>query len=55
VQEAALLPNADAPALQVASGVLFVLFLIGAALQVRELRSKRTDNWAPGIATGARN
>jgi uncharacterized membrane protein len=37
---APLLPNADAPALQAASGVLFVLFLIGAALQVRRLRAR---------------
>jgi hypothetical protein len=36
---APLLPNADAPALQVASGVLFVLFLIVATLQVRALRA----------------
>ena len=34
-----LLPSAEAPQLQVASGVLFVLFLIGAALQVRKLRA----------------
>src|SRR5450432_2819184 len=38
---AALLPNADAPALQAASEVLLVLFLIGAALQVRALRALR--------------
>jgi hypothetical protein len=31
--------NADAPALQVATGVLFVAFLIGATLQVRRLRA----------------
>ena len=37
---APLLPNADAPALQAASAVLFVLFLIGAALQVRRLRAR---------------
>jgi uncharacterized membrane protein len=37
---APLLPNAEAPALQAASGVLFVLFLIGAALQVRRLRAR---------------
>ena len=37
---APLLPNADAPALQAAAGVLFVLFLIGAMLQVRALRAK---------------
>jgi len=34
-----LVPNADAPALQVATGVLFVAFLIGATLQVRRLRA----------------
>jgi uncharacterized membrane protein len=34
-----LLPNAEAPQLQVASGALFLLFLIGAALQVRRLRA----------------
>jgi len=37
---APLLPNADAPELQVAAGVLFVLFLIGATLQVLHLRGK---------------
>src|SRR2546427_11257398 len=36
---APLLPSADAPALQAASGVLFVLFLIGATLQVLRLRA----------------
>jgi uncharacterized membrane protein len=35
-----LLPNADAPQLQVAAAVLFVLFLIGASLQVRRLRAQ---------------
>jgi hypothetical protein len=44
---APLLPNADAPALQVASPVLFVLFLIGAALQVRALRAKGAHNSRP--------
>jgi uncharacterized membrane protein len=34
-----LLPNADAPELQAASGILFLLFLIGATLQVRKLRA----------------
>jgi uncharacterized membrane protein len=34
-----LLPNADAPELQVAAGVLFVIFLVGATLQVRRLRA----------------
>jgi len=37
---APLLPNADAPALQVATAVLLVAFLIGAALQVRRLRAR---------------
>ena len=36
---APLVANADAPALQVATGVLFVVFLIGATLQVRRLRA----------------
>jgi len=35
---APLLPNADAPALQMASGVLLVLFLVVAVLQARSLR-----------------
>jgi len=35
---APLLPNADAPELKIASGVLFVLFVTGAALQVIRLR-----------------
>jgi uncharacterized membrane protein len=47
---APLLPNADAPALQIASGVLFVLFLIGAALQVRALRAKGANNSPPSPA-----
>ncbi|HEY6241939.1 MAG TPA: hypothetical protein VIW78_14015 [Burkholderiales bacterium] len=37
---APLLPNADAPALQVAGVVLFLAFLAGATLQVRRLRAK---------------
>jgi uncharacterized membrane protein len=36
---AALLPGPEAPQLQVASGVLFLFFLIGAVLQVRRLRA----------------
>lgn len=36
-----LLPNADAPELQIATGVLVVLFLLGAALQLRHLRTVR--------------
>lgn len=35
---APLLPNADAPELKAATGVLFVLFLIGATWQVLRLR-----------------
>ena len=37
---APLLPNADAPALQAATAVMGVAFLIGAALQVRRLRAR---------------
>ena len=37
---APLLANADAPELQVATAVLFVLFLIGATLQVLRLRAQ---------------
>jgi uncharacterized membrane protein len=37
---APLLPNADAPALKVATAVLVVVFLIGAALQVRRMRAR---------------
>src|SRR5712692_9868870 len=37
---APLLPNADAPALQAATAVMGVVFLIGAALQVRRLRAR---------------
>jgi uncharacterized membrane protein len=38
---APLLPNADAPQLQSATAVLFVLFAIGAAYQVVKLRRQR--------------
>ena len=37
---APLVANAEAPALQAASAVLFVAFLIGAGLQLRRLRAK---------------
>ena len=37
---APLLPNADAPALQAATAVMGVVFLIGAALQVQRLRAR---------------
>jgi uncharacterized membrane protein len=37
---APLVANAEAPALQAAAGVLFVLFLLGAMLQVRRLRAR---------------
>jgi uncharacterized membrane protein len=37
---APLLPNTDAPALKVATAVLVVVFLIGAALQVRRMRAR---------------
>lgn len=38
---APLLPNAEAPALQTAAGVMFLVFLIGVVLQVRRLRAGR--------------
>ena len=37
-----LLASAEAPELQTAAGVLFLLFLIGAAWQVWRLRGQRT-------------
>src|SRR6266511_3679663 len=37
---APLLPNADAPALQAATAVMGLVFLIGATLQVRRLRAR---------------
>lgn len=47
---APLLPNADAPGLQMATAVMFVLFLIGATLQVRRMRVMRRG-LAPAAAT----
>jgi len=46
---APLLPNADAPQLQAAAGVLFVLFLVVAVLQVRKLRSGQGDELPPTV------
>lgn len=37
---APLLPNADAPELKAATGVLLLLYVIGAALQVRRIRTR---------------
>lgn len=44
---APLLPNADAPQLQAATGVLFVLFLVGVTLQVRALRADSSGRDIP--------
>lgn len=44
---APLVTNRDGPELQAASGVLFVLFLIGATLQVRRMRAKQTKMTLP--------
>jgi uncharacterized membrane protein len=52
---APLLPNADAPQLQVATGILFMLFLIGAALQVRGMRAQGTRPWAGDAVSSARH
>ena len=49
-----MLPNPDAPALQTASAVLLVLFLLGAALQVRACARRRPDataDFGPGFKT----
>ena len=43
---APLLPNAEAPELQAAAGVMFLIFLIGAALQVRSMQAKRLRSTA---------
>jgi len=43
---APLLPNAEAPELQTAAGVMFLIFLVGAVLQVRRLKAGRGG--APG-------
>jgi hypothetical protein len=47
---APLLLNADAPQLQAASGVLFLVFLIGATLQGRALRAERAAGLRPTLA-----
>jgi hypothetical protein len=44
-----LIADRDGPELQAATGVLFLLFLIGAALQVRRLRAGR--NTQPDVAS----
>jgi hypothetical protein len=49
---APLLPNADAPQLQAAVGVMFVIFLIGAALQVRALRAQRGPSAQSNFVAG---
>ena len=51
---APLLPNADAPALQAATGVLFVVFLVGATLQVRSLCVKNANSGRPDSVSGTR-
>jgi uncharacterized membrane protein len=50
---APLLPSADAPALQTAAGALFIIFLIGAALQVPVLRAKHAGEGRPDLRSGA--
>ena len=37
---APLLPNADAPELKVATGVLLLIYIVGAAFQVRRIRAR---------------
>ena len=43
---APLLPHAEAPELQVAAGVIFLIFLIGATLQVRSMRARHLRSTA---------
>ncbi len=43
---APLLPNAEVPELQVAAGVMFLIFLIGATLQVRSMRARHLRSTA---------
>jgi hypothetical protein len=49
---APLLPNAEAPELKTAAGVLFLLFLAGAAWQVWRLRAQRTAPDHPSSVLG---
>lgn len=44
-----LVANADAPELQVVAGVLFLVFLIGATIQVRRLRAAGNGRHPPGM------
>lgn len=45
---APVLPNADASALKIITGIAFGLFLIGAVWQCRRLRQAGSDNALPG-------
>ncbi|MCW5623758.1 MAG: hypothetical protein KIT73_03460 [Burkholderiales bacterium] len=47
---APLFTGPEDPALQQVVGVLFVVFLVGAALQVRRIRAARRFSTAPGLA-----
>jgi len=50
---APLIKDRDGPELQAATGLLFLLFLIGAGLQIWRLRARsRTQNQSPPLATG---
>lgn len=49
---APLVADRDGPELQAATGVLFLLFLIGAALQVRRLRLNERQAAFSGLAEG---
>jgi len=44
---APLLPNADAPELKAVTGVLLLLYIIGAALQVRRIRARHAAQAVP--------
>ena len=52
---APLLPSADAAQLQVATGILFVLFLVGASLQVWGIHARGPDRWSGDAVSSARH
>jgi len=52
---APLVNDAEAPALQAANGVLFLLFLIGAAMQVVRLKGESGKSAAPVPSTGLKS
>jgi hypothetical protein len=52
---APLLPNADAPELKAATGVLLLIYVVGAAFQVRRIRARNAAQTSalPGSAAAS--